>query len=296
MVLVAPAIILLCLFSATSSFAFTNECQNWEVLHPGWIFCDDFESDILLVKKGRYFEHTNKGGTFFPIEGVGIENSRGMRVLWRPGEVDAGNLKLAFGRNSNSYMKNGIRENQDFREIYYRIYLKMQAGWEGSPAKLSRATIIADSEWSQAMIAHLWTGKRPYLTAAPVRCVDMNNKVKCNGYNDFVHMEWIGPKTGITPIFDFAHNNTWFCIEAHVRLNDPGQSNGLQEFWIDGKLEARSEGLNFVQSYSEYGINAVFFENYWNSGSPKQQERYFDNIVVSTQRVGCLGNFTGSSL
>ena len=34
-------------------------------------------------------------------------------------------------------------------------------------------------------------------------------------------------------------------------------------------------------------INAVFFENYWNAGSPLTQERYFDNIIISTSRIGC---------
>jgi hypothetical protein len=34
-------------------------------------------------------------------------------------------------------------------------------------------------------------------------------------------------------------------------------------------------------------INAVLFENYWNAGSPVTQERYFDNIVISTSRIGC---------
>jgi len=32
----------------------------------------------------------------------------------------------------------------------------------------------------------------------------------------------------------------------------------------------------------------VFFENYWNTGSPAAQERYLDDIVVSTRRIGCL--------
>jgi hypothetical protein len=32
----------------------------------------------------------------------------------------------------------------------------------------------------------------------------------------------------------------------------------------------------------------VFVENYWNTGSPVAQERYLDNLVVSTQRIGCL--------
>jgi hypothetical protein len=30
----------------------------------------------------------------------------------------------------------------------------------------------------------------------------------------------------------------------------------------------------------------IMLENYWNSGSPVKQERYFDNFVISTNRIG----------
>lgn len=56
---------------------------------------------------------------------------------------------------------------------------------------------------------------------------------------------------------------------------------------MDSTLEARRTDLNWVGSWSAYGLNAVYFETYWNSGWPQPQERYFDNIVVSTQRIGC---------
>jgi hypothetical protein len=270
--------------------SYANECQNWQTLHPEWIFCDDFEDGTPLVRQGRYFEYDSNNGDFIILDGVGLNNSKGMRVLWEKGEIGAGSLKLGFGRNPSSYMNKGIRPNENFREIYYRMYLKMQEGWQGDPAKLSRATVIAASDWSQAMIAHLWGDGQNRLLIDPVRCVDENNNVKCIGYNDFAHMDWLGSRSGLIPIFDSEHDNRWYCIEAHIKLNDPGESNGIQEFWIDGKLEARREGLDFVRSYTAYGINAIFFENYWNSGSPKQQERYFDNIVVSTQRIGCLDN------
>ena len=69
--------------------------------------------------------------------------------------------------------------------------------------------------------------------------------------------------------------------------NDPGRANGVFELWISGGLEARLEGLNWQGAYSDYGINTVFLENYWNDGAPQPQERYFDNFVVSTQRIGC---------
>lgn len=265
-------------------------CENWQNVHPEWIFCDDFEQDEPLVAEGRYFEYQDDGGDFNRTPGTGYGGSNAMRVKWETGEVGAGGLLLAFGRNPNGYMnKTKIRPTEDFREVYYRMYLKMQPGWVGNPGKLSRATLIASSsDWSQAMIAHLWGGNSSVLAIDPVRCVDQQSQVKCIGYNDFAHMDWIGLTHGTTPIFDTSNSGKWYCIEAHVRLNDPGQSNGVQEFWINDGLEARREGINFVRSYTAYGINAIFFENYWNSGSVQDQLRYFDNIVVSTEPIGCL--------
>jgi hypothetical protein len=266
-----------------------NECDNWQNLHPEWIFCDDFEVDTAFVRNGRYFEYDNDGGDFVALAGIGLDFSKGMRVIFQSGEVSAGSLKLGFGRNPNSYMNRDIKETEDFRDVYYRMYLKMQDGWQDSPAKLSRATSFSSStDWSQAMIAHLWSSG-DYLLVDPVRCVDLaTSLVKCIGYNDFPHMDWLGNLAGVTPIFDSVHDGIWYCVESHVKLNDPGISNGIQEFWIDGNLEARRDGLNFVASYTDYAINAIFFENWWNGGSSQLQERYFDNIVVSTQPIGCF--------
>lgn len=265
------------------------ECRDWQERHPEWIFCDDFESDEPLVGVGRYFEYGAADGDFVPIDGVGVDGSRGMRALFREGTVGAGGLKLAFGRNPNAYMRSSLRADEDFREIFYRVYVRMAEGWVGNPAKLSRATVFAErNDWSQAMIAHLWGGRGHVLAVDPVRCVGEDNQVKCRGYNDFEHMDWLGYAFGHTPLFATRYSGRWFCVEAHVRLNRPGVSDGIQQFWIDGLLEARRDGLDFVRSYTEYAINAVFLENYWNDGSPREQERYLDNFVVSSERIGCL--------
>jgi hypothetical protein len=265
-----------------------TECLDWQKIHPEWIFCDDFETDAPLVGSGRYFEYGDNGGDFTATHGVGLGQSRGMRAIWQKGEVGAGGMKLGFGRIPNAYMDRGIRRDEDFREIYYRMYLKHQKGWRGNPAKLSRATIFTSgTDWSQAMIAHLWSDNDGHLLVDPASCVE-GDQVSCRGYNDFDNLNWLNFLAGKTPIFSTADSGTWRCVEAHVRLNTAGQADGVQEFWIDGRLEARREGLNFVGSYTDYAINAVFFENYWNAGSPQDQERYFDNIVVSTRPIGCL--------
>ncbi len=223
-------IVITCLYFCAIEFPSLStaaECQDWRTLHPEWIFCDDFENDAPLVGTGRYFEYDSDGGDFVVRNNVGIDNSKAIRALWQEDEVSAGGLKIGFGRNPSNYMNKGIRPNEDFREIYYRMYLKMQDGWQGNPGKLSRTTVIAANDWSQAMIAHLWSDGQDHLLVDPVRCVDGNNQVKCIGYNDFAHMDWLGNQSGITPIFDADHDNRWYCIEAHVRLNDPGQSNGV---------------------------------------------------------------------
>lgn len=265
-----------------------TECADWQTLHPEWLFCDDFEDGTPLVRDGRYFEHDDDGGDFIVVDGVGVAGSHGMRAIWQQGEVAAGSLKLGFGRNPSGYMNRGIRPTEDFRELYYRMYLRLQPGWLGNPKKLSRATVIAASDWSQAMIAHVWEGSGDALGLDPVRCVAPDDSYVCVGYNDFAHMTWLGFQSGVTQIFAPAEVGEWRCVEAHVRLNDPGQTNGLHELWIDGALEAQTPPLDFVHSYTGYGLNAIFFENYQNEGAPQDQERYFDNIVVATSRIGCL--------
>ncbi len=255
---------------------------------PAWIFCDDFESDDPLVGDGRYFEHDDNDGDFVVTDGAGLGGSRAIRTQFQMGEVGAGSLKVAFGRNPNGYMDKGIRDGEDFREIWYRMYLRNEAGWTGDPAKLSRATsFVSADDWSQAMIAHLWGDGDEHLLVDPVSCIE-DGQVVCQGYNDFANMNWLGNLSGQTAIFSTALSDQWFCVEAHVRLNDPGIANGVQEFWIDGELEARREGLDFVGSWTDYGINAVFFESYWNDGSSQEQSRDFDNIVISTAPIGCL--------
>ena len=236
---------------------------------------------------GRWFEVNDNGGAFKAMPGEGLRGGTAMRAAWTAGGVEGGNLKLGFGRAPSNYFSKNIRPDDDFREIHYRMYVRHQKGWKGNPYKLSRATVLAKPDWSQAMIAHLWGDQKSGLQLDPVNCADAAGAVKCAGYNDFANMKWIGAKAGPTPVFDGGLDGKWLCVETHVKLNSPGKADGVHEFWIGDTLEARREGLDFLGTYSAYGINGVFFENYWNTGSPQAQERFFDNIVVGTKRIGC---------
>jgi len=81
---------------------------------------------------------------------------------------------------------------------------------------------------------------------------------------------------------------TWYCIEAHVKLNKPGSSDDIFEYWMDNELQAARTDLNWVNSWQDYGLNSVMFSNYWAAGSSQAQERYFDALVISSERIGCI--------
>lgn len=258
----------------------TRECAS---ARPEWIWCDDFEQD----RSASYFEVLPAKGSFVRAEAVGIGGSFGMRARFQAGQVDAGALHLAIGKTPGASFRS-VGGDAVYREIWWRVWLRLEPAWTGGGgAKLSRATVLASHGWTQAAIAHVWSGgpDNMYLILDPASGTGADGRVVTTRYNDFERLHWLGQGRSADPVF--AAPGAWRCIEAHARLNDPGQSNGTFELWIDGRAQAHRDGLNWVGPYSEYGWNAVFLENYWNGGSPRTQERYFDNFVVSTRAIGC---------
>lgn len=261
-----------------------NECATPQA---AWIFCDDFEQNRL----SSYFEYDNSSGGFVRTTGAGVGGSTGMRATWtQAGQVAAGHLSLAFGRTPDPYFKPVDAGTANYREIYWRFYVRPQVGWQGgSNWKLTRIMIFANSNWAEAMTAYV-SGNftDPQLDLDAVSGTDSAGNLTTTKYNDFNNERELGLVKGITPIFGSTGGGQWYCVEAHTRLNDPGQSNGVHEFWVNNNLEARETGLNWIGSYSAYGINAMnVLENYSNNGVPQPQYRDFDNVVVSKQRIGC---------
>jgi len=261
-------------------------CPNGSNPDPRVIWCDGFESSDLGpggTIGEKYFEYDDDNGEFGPTTDDSFEGNSSLAATWQPGEIDAGNLKLNFGR---SPLPSQAATGSDFREIFWRFYVKMEGGFQDYADKLTRATIFANSNWAQAMAAHLWhdSSDRAFLLLDPVSGIDSGGNLVTTGWNDFGNFIWLGGAKAATPLQD----GQWYCVEAHVALNDPASANGVFEFWLDGELEARKTGMNWVGSWTDYGINSVFLETYWNDGSPAEQTRYFDAFVVSTERIGCI--------
>ncbi len=203
---------------------------------------------------------------------------------YEKGSRGKGGCKVFFGDSPTG--RPIINQGQTYHDVYWRIYIKHQDGWTGGgPAKLSRATSLVSSNWAQAMIAHVWSvGKT--LTLDPARGVSGSDIVTTR-YNDFDNLKWLGNRPSATfQIHSTEEAGWWICVESRAKLNTPGHSDGVNQLWLDGRLEAERRNLNWRGSYTKHGINAVFLESYWNDGSPVTQSRWFDNFVVSTKPIG----------
>ena len=253
-----------------------NELQPQEK-DAAVIWYDDFDDEK------QYMESSG------PIDNVEFFGATGgsMWCGFTKGEVSGkGNRKVAFGDFPGRSPI--IAQGQHFDEVYWRMYVKYEYGWEGAPAKMSRATSIVSEKWQQAMICHVWSSANNTITLDPASGVfGLTDSIQTTKYNDFDNLRWLGNKpTSKFQITSTSESGYWILVEASTKLNTPGQSDGTCKLWIDGRLEAERTNMNFVGSYTKHGINAVFLESYWNSGAIKTEGRWFDNFVVSTKPVG----------
>jgi len=240
---------------------------------PATIWYDDFS--------GPDKTYTESSGGIDTQVGFGGAGGS-MPCVYEKGQRGKGNRKVLFG---DAPFGKVVRRGETFTDVYWRIYVRHQPGWTGGPAKMSRAISFASQKWAEAMISHVW-GSSDFLTLDPASGV-RGNQVVTTQYNDFSNLHWLGNKPPCAfPIHSTAESGWWVSVEARAKLNTPGQKDGLNQLWIDGRLEAERKNLDWRGSYTGHGINAVFLEAYWNQGSPVTQTRWYDNFVISAQPIG----------
>ncbi|HET6583311.1 MAG TPA: hypothetical protein VFG69_07685 [Nannocystaceae bacterium] len=256
-------------------------------LPPEWVFCADFED--AADPSETFFEYEDADGAFVPVEGGAASGLRSMEATYHEGVESAGWLSVAFGRNPIVFgAAPQYADGTDFAEIYWRLRVKMEAGWpDVGPHHLSRVSAFAAEDWLQAMTARLRSdGDGVLLVADPSSCVN-GDQVACSAYEDVDVEKSLGALAGAFPLFSAAESGEWHCIEAHVRLNTPSVPDGVLEFWIDGELQNQSTELDWRGSWAGYGLNLVTIDNRWTGGAPKELRRRVDDLVIATQPIGC---------
>jgi hypothetical protein len=239
------------------------ECQDWQKVHPQWLWCDDFESNSRL--ESDYFDVNRADGRLAVVSDTAYAGTHSLRNAYVKGVEDSGSVKLSIGATP---LRPKILPDHKFDELYWRFYLKTSDNWIGQPLKLTRATIVTATNWSQAAIGHLWDDHGLGLGLDPASGV-VGGAVVTTHWNDFDHLRWLGKADGQLQIYAPANRGTWFCVEVHLKLNTPGRSGGVFEFWVDNAPQARKDELNWRGTYTGYGINVLTLEGWINGVPPR---------------------------
>lgn len=90
--------------------------------------------------------------------------------------------------------------------------------------------------------------------------------------------------------------NRWYCVEGQVRMNTPGENDGVLKGWLDGELAFERADLAFRrQSETNIHVREWFLNVYHGGVSPAPQDMRLtiDQLIISdTKRAGCPDPFT----
>jgi len=248
--------------------------QQQEKQPPAVIFADDFETgDLSRWDELRYKEHIGVTG-----DPAGVHGGK-----------QAMEIRFEEGKNGGEAIKWFL---PGYDDAYVRWYFKLEPGFDignGMHGMILMGN-RTDSRWSGFGKA----GLKPDGTNFWVANVDPvtawgkypNPGAFCF-YTYWPEMK-LDTKTGKYWGNYFWQEEPTVLIEAgrwhelvmHVRMNDIGKSDGLQELWIDGQRKIRVEGLRWRTS-PVLNVNTLWVCSWTKAKRP--QKMWIDDITVSTK-------------
>ncbi|HSC86406.1 MAG TPA: hypothetical protein VLC09_04020 [Polyangiaceae bacterium] len=83
---------------------------------------------------------------------------------------------------------------------------------------------------------------------------------------------------------------TWHTVEHRIRMGTKGQSNGVMQGWLDGKLLLNRTNVRWRTATAGYAIDTLYFSTFFggsdSSWAPKSAQRVdFDDFIVSDQPI-----------
>jgi hypothetical protein len=249
--------------------------------HPDVLLFSNFEdTDWMESWNGWQISspvpvNSNENEKFIPLDG------KALQATVPKGQHTGLNMTYRFQDRSGS----------EPEEIYFRYYLRLGNGW--SPTSDGKFPGIAGTYGRAG-----WGGRVPNgydgWSARGLFGRASGGKTPIGNYTYHLddkkrkwgeHLLWGGPAGPDNR----AHleNNRWYCIETYVRLNTPGEYDGILRGWIDGELTYDRTNLRFRDT-TDLKIETVWL-NLYHGGSlvaPSDHVLFIDNVVIARSYIG----------
>jgi len=242
--------------STTAASGAAPDGQEEICTSPAVILCDNFEA--------RALGSGDLGRAIYKNPGWAMSELTNMIVATTDKFDGTKSLEFRYPAGSGGVGYMGVAL-PGLTDLYMRHYVKWSTNWTFSPIATKHIAMLTDtarvpwvlhSTWGSPVLHHIYEPTQtPY---------DQNIGVPMAFVND-----------------------QWYCMEIHLKMN-PGASNDILEGWVDGvkKFDYSTATLDGAGS----SWVSLMLSGYWNEpGTHAAMSRWFDNIVVSTQRIGCIG-------
>lgn len=88
----------------------------------------------------------------------------------------------------------------------------------------------------------------------------------------------------------YLARNRWYSIEQYLKMNTPGQLDGIMRVWIDGRLAWEKTDWRW-RHIPDLKIEEIWMNVYHGGTAPVGQDvhLYIDNVVIADEYIGPLG-------
>ena len=254
-----------------------------EQLPDGWILCEGFE-DIDDPDAHFSLWSSPEPGDRFAIDSMQAHDGDASLVAQHDVEWFSGAAWIRFGQGP---MQTPHAPRARFEEVWVRMHLLLEDGWDvGGLGDLIEVNSLG-TNWAHTMSASIDAPSGGDSLRARARTCVSSGVVQCDGQQDWQDLQELGNDPGDTALFDGSASGQWHCIVMHVRLNEPGTSDGVLEISLDGAPEATLDDLDFVGTIEGAGLNALHLSAYRENGPSQAVRRYIDDIVVADVPLDC---------
>jgi hypothetical protein len=255
----------------------------------------DRDSDVWFVDRFESNAATRKWLADSDTERVRFAQRPDDRTRFEPFDAAALEVTLPKGGTQalNSHIRFSGHAGDEPTEAYFRYYLRLADNWDptvdgGKLPGLSGTYGRAGWGGRKPDGANGWSARGSFLRQPPDGSV--LDGVRAVG--SYVYHAGMTDRYGDTWGWNLApagllQKNRWYSIEQHVRLNTPGQADGILQAWVDGRLVFSRTDLRFRDT-DTLRIESVWM-NVYHGGTqraPQDMTLFIDNLVVARRYIG----------
>ena len=276
-------LVILCAFllaNAQPSAAFTTDQQE-DICANSWvIYCENFEDRQLGKSDLSRQKYKNIGWATSNFTGMGVVNDD---------KFDGTkSFKFIYPINGSSGFMD-TKLGNSYRDVYFRLYTRWSSNWVLSA--IAEKHLEPEGGYAAFLFHNVFAGALSTVS----------------DFSNGTFAKW-PPNLGSGDATLHGSGQTaWNCLEGHIRMNSGATTtDGLVESWYNGVQRISVSDVNVSTQRTD--ISTFMLSGYWNciadaSGcvytDPRslhpEMYRWHDNIVVGTQRIGCLGSTTDST-